>query len=131
MNTREKPPIGGDLATDYEGRKMSNKLCPFCGSDDCHVFPDISWFSVRCRGCDGEGPVKDTHEEAIAAWNRRYICPDKNGKKVYAGDEVKTAFRGMISLEPVMTIMFGGRPNRRMCFSSDIELIEESEAPND
>ena len=67
--------------------------CPYCGSDDCYVFPDISWFSVRCRGCGAEGPIKDTLAEAIAAWNRRYVCPDKNGDPVYAGDEVKCHVR--------------------------------------
>ncbi len=110
--------------------------CPFCGGEAEVVedFYDCPRYWVRCKTCAGTayGPDEnDDKHKAIIAWNRRYVCLDKNGKKVYAGDEVKTAFRGMISLEPVMTIMFGGRPNRRMCFSSDIELIEESEAPND
>ncbi len=54
------------------------------------------------------------------------VCLDKNGDKVYVGDRVRTAFRGTVSLEPVMTVMFGGKPNRRLCFGSEIELIKES-----
>lgn len=30
-----------------------------------------------------------TEAEAITAWNRRYVRLDKNGKAVFAGDEVK------------------------------------------
>lgn len=30
-----------------------------------------------------------TEAEAIAAWNHRFVCLDKNGNKVYAGDKVR------------------------------------------
>ena len=110
---------------------MSNELlpCPFCGSEAEIVPEHVSW-QVRCTGgtkC-ATWPVTNwrTRKEVIDLWNRRFVCLDKNGDKVFAGDKVRTAFRGTISLEPVMTVMFGGKPNRRMCFSGDIELIKEA-----
>lgn len=35
---------------------------------------------VTCADC-GLMSTGDTLAEAIAAWNRRYVCPDKNGDK--------------------------------------------------
>lgn len=56
------------------------KSCPFCGSKE--VYPQIftigahnkNWlWSVKCtqQGCFAEGPIKDTEQEAIDAWNKR------------------------------------------------------------
>lgn len=42
--------------------------CPFCGGDaSIHEFADVP----DCGGCHALGPVADTVDDAIAAWNRR------------------------------------------------------------
>jgi len=45
-------------------------------------------YFVECFDCAASTDMVETEAEAIAAWNRRYLCPDKHGKPVYAGDEV-------------------------------------------
>ena len=64
--------------------KLEN--CPFCNSDLIGVSGGMGShpFSVKCARCLMEGPPERTREQAIAAWNRRYVCDDKNGKAVYA-----------------------------------------------
>ncbi|WP_082666619.1 Lar family restriction alleviation protein [Acetobacter senegalensis] len=46
--------------------------CPFCGSEDISApHPgDINTWAV-CLTCMAEGPVKDTGQEALDAWNTR------------------------------------------------------------
>jgi Lar family restriction alleviation protein len=51
--------------------------CPFCGSDEWEgdkrrlsLVSDNSSYVIYCL-CGSSGPVKDTKEEAIAAWNHR------------------------------------------------------------
>ena len=47
-------------------------------------------------------------------WNRRFVCPDKNGDKVYAGDEVWLEFspdklraiRAIVSADMVHGVLF-------------------------
>ena len=47
------------------------KPCPFCGGND--VVAEETYMSgyVRCRGCGAEGGFRYSHDEAVAAWNRR------------------------------------------------------------
>lgn len=52
---------------------MTEKLkpCPFCGSKSvtvCELYPSSY---ARCRACGAEGSLRDSHDEAAAAWNRR------------------------------------------------------------
>ena len=52
---------------------MTEKLkpCPFCGSKNvtvCELYPSSY---ARCRACGAEGSLRDSHDEAAAAWNRR------------------------------------------------------------
>jgi Lar family restriction alleviation protein len=47
------------------------KPCPFCGVNDAHV-SDTGAEWVICRGCEAEGPVGDTRQEAIEKWNYRF-----------------------------------------------------------
>lgn len=48
------------------------KSCPFCGSDDLYIpHPEHVFAWILCNACDTEGPVKNTKEEAITAWNTR------------------------------------------------------------
>lgn len=75
---------------------MSDKLipCPFCGHTEYRTYKNMAWLWVReCKECVAKGPPCKTKEEAIAAGNRRFVCYDENGKKVYAGDEVKAYIR--------------------------------------
>ena len=55
--------------------KMSEKIklkpCPFCGSDDVVVEETYTSGYVRCRDCGAEGGFRYSHDEAVAAWNRR------------------------------------------------------------
>ncbi len=70
--------------------------CPFCGGK-IKLTP--------CSGqdrfdfdCECEHTISiwaETEEEAIKAINRRYVCDDKNGRPVYAGDEVKLHVPGL------------------------------------
>jgi len=78
---------------------MEIERCPYCGGEaemqDGSIAVD-GWF-VCCFECNASStmvfPGKVTNEEVrailIAAWNRRYVTDDKNGKAVFAGDEVR------------------------------------------
>lgn len=65
------------------------KMCLFCGCKYSSVISNSTKYHVDCNRCHATGEEKWTEAEAIAAWNRRFVCPDKNGKAVFAGDEVK------------------------------------------
>ena len=71
---------------------MSTDLlpCPFCEEAE-HL--ECKWYSrntaslqhcVRCKYCKTEGLLASSKAKAIAAWNRRFVCLDKNGDKVYS-----------------------------------------------
>lgn len=48
------------------------KSCPFCGGDDLRVVVGFLPF-VACdnKACGTDGPVRDSEEQDIAAWNTR------------------------------------------------------------
>lgn len=55
--------------------------CPFCGSASTAVFLDTlhmltMQYSVKCRGCGAQGPVRPTSDGAEAAWNERIAADD-------------------------------------------------------
>ena len=67
---------------------MSEKMlsCPFCGKEaksDVELMGK-SWDLWECSDDDCPNRGCYTKEE----WNRRFICPDSNGKPVSAGDKV-------------------------------------------
>ena len=49
------------------------KPCPFCKSEDVYLVSEteIEYNWVYCKNCEAAGPMKETEEEAIEAWNRR------------------------------------------------------------
>lgn len=53
------------------------KPCPFCGSNFIFGGPfqigrgGPLHYAYKCADCFAEGPICDTEEEAISAWNRR------------------------------------------------------------
>ena len=65
--------------------------CPHCGHEYWDIessrLEPITFYGI-CENCHATGPDKPNQKEAIAAWNRRYVCDDKDGKKVFAGDTV-------------------------------------------
>lgn len=48
------------------------KPCPFCGSDDVDVVSNLYTY-VTCHNpsCEAYGPICNTTEQAITAWNTR------------------------------------------------------------
>jgi len=115
---------------------MTEKLlpCPTCGHEPEYAMFLPTRHAVYCHNpkCPVWHRTKYhfTKAEAIAAWNHRFVCHDKNGEEVYAGDMIRTAFRGTVHLAPVMIVMFGGQPNRRLIYSDQIELIQEADNDN-
>jgi hypothetical protein len=51
---------------------MDKKPCPFCTYADPIIHGDADLFWIECMNpeCCAEGPMRDTEEEAISAWNR-------------------------------------------------------------
>lgn len=51
------------------------KPCPFCGGTDIRMdesFGTDSWsFGRWCHACGSIGPISESAEQALAAWNRR------------------------------------------------------------
>lgn len=47
------------------------KSCPFCGSNDVTVNDAYMHSYARCRVCGAEGGLRDSYDEAAAAWNSR------------------------------------------------------------
>lgn len=46
------------------------KPCPFCGNKKTMIQgPDCGFFNVNCIACDAGGPLEESSEEAIKAWN--------------------------------------------------------------
>jgi hypothetical protein len=47
------------------------KACPFCGWRQAQVEAIEGVFCVECPDCCAAGPVEDTLENAVIAWNTR------------------------------------------------------------
>ncbi len=62
---------------------MSNELCPYCGNEP---IPTGAGAKVMCNNL--KCPIY-AHECSPGQWDRRFVRLDKNGDKVFAGDEVK------------------------------------------
>lgn len=117
---------------------MSDKLLPclHCGHKKYRSYKNMEWKWVcKCDKCGAIGPPAETKAEAIGAWNRRYVCPDKNGKPVYAGDKVWVSGPLLGKRERVTSVLepcvlFDGHPTATgdlKINDCEIEFIEESE----
>lgn len=113
---------------------MANKkqpklaACPHCGSGSLSMSNYHKPFYVFCDDCDADGPKERTEAKAIAAWNRRFVTLDKNGKPVFAGDKVKTKFyRGKVELLPTIRPINddGSGDYDARVLIGEIELIEK------
>ena len=56
---------------------MTPLFCPFCGNEPdehpCSIYyPDKTKWQVHCPTCEYFGPVGNSPELAIAAWNERH-----------------------------------------------------------
>ena len=47
------------------------KPCPFCGSDDIELLTRGNHEWYECWPCRGNGPYKNTTNQAVEAWNQR------------------------------------------------------------
>ena len=48
------------------------KPCPWClEKEDYVIFVKNGWFAIECGSCYAHGPVSDTKQAAIDAWNKR------------------------------------------------------------
>ncbi len=99
--------------------------CPYCGGKIVIVE------GTKIGSCQDEAcPICDVPIKLIA-WNRRYVCPDRHGKPVYAGDRAKAAdCEGKVDrLGGICIESEDGHLHH--VWPSEIELIEKSEADND
>lgn len=122
---------------------MSNKLlpCPCCngkaktsdgGFGPVNQDEVFSLCFVECVDC-GLMVAADTLDEALPLWIRRFVCLDKNGDKVFAGDEVNytIADSNLLRSSVMMTPKDGAwvensqGDRRALCFCDNIELISE------
>ena len=66
---------------------MTEKLkpCPFCGNEYMLTVERIGWaeklHEAGCGKCLAQGPICDSEEEAMAAWNNRPL-EDKCAKEL-------------------------------------------------
>jgi len=126
---------------------MSNELlpCPFCGAT---VGNAMAIWEIRGEGwrvgCVNEecGMAKiithpcPTRAEAIAAWNRRFVCLDKNGDKVYSDstiigvrgdhevDECHVCYESFQWWAVEAQATYGVRQSYALSSFDEIELIE-------
>ncbi len=123
---------------------MSEELinCAHCNGEA--TVEDGRWHTwvIVCDDCGATSDSFATKAEAIAAWNKRFVRNDKNGKPVFAGDEVRCVPLDFVKITHPdkgtvvwceliygWTIAVGKRKYALKDFA-EIELVEESEAPD-
>ena len=113
---------------------MSNELCPYCGNEP---IPTGAGAKLMCNNL--KCPIY-AHECSLGQWNRRFVCPDKNGDKVFVGDKAKYTPPGQLKrhIRSINAVVAEQRPpwwgyglvgdNDWHCdtfYSHEIELIKE------
>ena len=113
---------------------MSNKLCPYCGSE-VKVVEGTKIGSCPHEGC----PIADVPIR-LTAWNRRHVCPDKNGDPVFSDSHINIELGDGSEHECFLQYQqhqwwatdidatFGVRMDFKLSECVEIELIEESES---
>lgn len=131
---------------------MSEKLlnCPFCGSEakikrignelSRKREIEIKCTSIKCRTTQRGGVIRFGFDwlepRMIANWNRRFVCLDKNGDKVFAGamaKDVDSGFIGSVEYAP-HRMRYGLRGKEGMYYDwliENIELINEIKNPHE
>ena len=86
-------PLKEWLSSWKEDNMTDLKPCPFCGGESEIETEECSGYDVVCKTNDcfmdkGGGGIFDTEQEAIKAWNTRYVAQraDKNLWRI--GDEL-------------------------------------------
>ncbi len=115
---------------------MSNELlpCPFCGEKAIPMYPksDGSYASVGCsnRFCSLRNLF------TVEDWNRRFVCLDKNGDKVYSDstiigvrgdqevDECQVCYESFQWCAVEAQATYGVRQSYALSGFDEIELIE-------
>lgn len=104
---------------------MSDKLCPYCGGEPKRTEDNTNAY------CDGAECGIWHRSMLVQEWNRRFVCRDRNGKPVYAGDEVMLGkWQGKIELNLVDGAMIVTESHRFRLSTwnhHEIELIQETE----
>ncbi len=54
------------------------KPCVFCGGEPVEGRTKTDWLFIHCNDCHADGPIADTMELAIDAWNTRKGVNDEN-----------------------------------------------------
>jgi hypothetical protein len=84
---------------DATNRAMCKELgasqCPFCGGDPQITGGGQNYWHVTCRECFGEGPMWNSAEGAVAAWNRR---PD-DARLASAAGALLAALKGILQAD--------------------------------
>ncbi|KKL11967.1 hypothetical protein LCGC14_2540440, partial [marine sediment metagenome] len=85
---------------------MSNKLCPYCGNEPQPR--GTRWVMCVTEDCPNRASAFTPEQ-----WNKRFVCLDKNGDKVFAGDNIRLTakeigkdddpFESVITLEPCIS----------------------------
>lgn len=78
-----------------ERMKTELKSCPFCGSEavirysmDNHHQPYVTCDTPKCPGCNPYQWHYRTEEEAIEAWNRRFVTDTNVGSNERTADVI-------------------------------------------
>lgn len=51
--------------------------CPFCGGAAEQNHTTTRWWVTCCDSdCAGDGPIRESEAEAVAAWNQRVVKPE-------------------------------------------------------
>lgn len=82
-----------------EAKAAAERLepCPFCESRALTVEGGLAFY-VNCNSCDADGPLVNTQNEAIAAWNRRAAPREREAAleeaaKLVEGSVYRTRYR--------------------------------------
>ena len=73
---------------------MTINDCPFCGLGEVGIGDGDGFVYVVCHGCIARGPMCDTREEAINAWNAPTIYMDTLRSENYAMQQTIDALTG-------------------------------------
>lgn len=76
------------------------KPCPFCGSEPFGSGWNADHFTARvhCGECGARGPIFDSHDEAISAWNTRADLAEAPRAPLPEPEEIKAFIEGTKAL---------------------------------
>jgi Lar family restriction alleviation protein len=87
-STCRRPSIRGEVMADL-------KPCPFCGCSVSILSERRDYIAIYCKGCRADGPICDSWEQAISAWNRR--AQDVRGEATFDEEAEEEAFEAWLN----------------------------------